>query len=138
MPHGLTPMGRRSGPALGQGAELMQPRGGVQAAVPRAKHEPAGSEQQGGGQVQGVEAAQAVVEGELGRLLDEILVDLDHPKGGPLLTHRLRGSGAGGQSHGANGLDEGDATGKPAIVGLHGGADKLAVGLGHVALDQRA
>lgn len=112
--------------------------GCVEAMVPGDQEKIVLGEHQGGGEVQGVQAAQLALDSELGRLLDQALVHLDHGERWPLLAHGPRGCSACTQADGADTLHEADTTDEPSVGAVHRIADNVAAGLSDVALDQCA
>jgi hypothetical protein len=111
---------------------------GVEAAVPGGEDEVVLGEHAGGGEVQGVHAAQFAGDREFGGVFDQALVHFDHAERGPLLAHGRRSCRACAEADGANGLHEADTAHEPALGLVHDLVDSVAAGLGDIALDQRA
>jgi len=114
-------------PALGGAMESM---------VPCGESEILGREDEGRGQVEGVEAAEPVLEGKRQRAFGQWLVDLDDSEGRPLGPGRVPGGGSADERHCPQGLDETDSTDEPSVGALHRVKDDDAPRLGDVPLDQ--
>lgn len=69
---------------------------GVQSVIPCCEYEILAREYEGGGEVQGVEAAQCAIDHKRSGIFHEALVYLDDAEDGPLITNRLGGRLAGG------------------------------------------
>jgi hypothetical protein len=93
---------------------------------------------EGCGKMERVQAAQVSIDGERGGVFSQSLVDLDDAERRPLFAHRPGCLPPGAQRNSTDSLSEPDAADEPAIGFLHGLADELAAGLGHIALDQSA
>src|SRR5579884_2413589 len=110
----------------------------VEPAVPGGQHEIVRRQGQGGGQVEGVEAAEIPGQGQLRCPLDQSLVDLHHAECPPLLAYRSSGRVAGGDPYGSNHLHEGDPADEPSVGCVHHLAYQVAPRLLDVALDEGA
>jgi hypothetical protein len=88
--------------------------------------------------VQGIEAAEPMLDGQRRSVFSYAFVDLDDGERRPLLTKSLARRRATGELHGAQGLDKAHAADAPDIGLLHRVAQDIAVFLIQVALDERA
>src|SRR5919202_3984847 len=78
------------------------------------------------------------LERQRGGVLDKRLVDLDDSEGGPLVLDGLDRARPRDQADRPHSLDESGATDVPAVGFRHRSADKLALRLRDIALDERA
>ncbi len=78
---------------LGEESEPLGSRSSVKAAVPHRNRQIFTRKDERRREMQRVETSQVVGERELGRTLDEVLVDLDHTERWPFLLHRRTAAG---------------------------------------------
>ena len=91
----------------------------METAVPRGKEEVLPGKYESRCQVQGVEATKLPLDRQSGRVLDQILVDLDDAKCWPLIPEGSDGRCASRQANRPGDLDKAHATDKPAAGGAH-------------------
>jgi hypothetical protein len=88
--------------------------------------------------MQGVQAAELTIDRQRGRMLDQILIDLDDAKRLPLLPDGACSRLTGREGDSTRGLNEADTTDKPAVGVVHRVANEVATRLSDIALYKRA
>jgi hypothetical protein len=110
----------------------------MKTAVPGGEDRIGGRKQQCRREVQSIEASQLSLHRQRGGVLDEGLIDLDDGEGRPLFPEAPRGRSARRERQSTGDLEETDPTDEPVVGVVHRRADRVAIGLSDVALDERA